>query len=88
VNNLTGDSNLSNNTALCVINRPSVATSVAEIDESNVDHLDVFNLQNLSEKPKKFKKESQLNLQPGFYAIHTYLKDGGVEIKKILVVSE
>jgi len=88
VNNVTGDSNLSNNTALCVINRPSVATSVAEIDESNVDHLDVFNLQNLSEKPKKFKKESQLNLQPGFYAIHTYLKDGGVEIKKILVVSE
>jgi len=29
-----------------------------------------------------------MKLDPGFYAIHTHMKDGGIEIKKILVVSE
>ncbi len=90
VNNITGDSNSSNNQALCVINRTAgTTTSVNEVtDESNVDFVNVFDLQDLSAKPKKFKKESTMKLTPGFYAIHTHMKDGGIEIKKILVVSE
>jgi subtilisin family serine protease len=90
VNNITGDSNSANNQALCVINRTAgTTTSVGEVtDESNVDFVNVFDLQDLSAKPKKFKKESGMKLDPGFYAIHTHMKDGGIEIKKILVVSE
>jgi subtilisin family serine protease len=81
-NGFTNDSNLSNNTALCEINR--LSTSSVESD-NGIQYIEIYNLRNITEKPKRYFREEDVNLGIGFYAIHTVFKNGGINIEKIII---
>jgi hypothetical protein len=82
VNGFVNDSNQSNNTALCEITR----LSANNVDSDNViQYIEVYNLRNITEKPKRYLNEEDVNLGVGFYAVHTVFKNGEINIEKIII---
>lgn len=81
-NGFVGDSNLSNNIALCDITRLSSNTLDFNTD---IQYIEVYNLRSISEKPKRYFSEDDVKLGVGFYAIHTMFKNGEIAIEKIII---
>jgi subtilisin family serine protease len=79
VNGYNPDANPSNNVATCLITRTSTTTTL-----DGVDHIEVFDIRNLNNKPTRYDSNGDMKLESGFYVIHTYYSDGRIEIEKLI----